>query len=388
MSKRSLVIKNIAPRLAEIGKIKIGGKGEMRTSSGGKQFQLPQRHDHFTITTLEKGQDGNFCRNNKLHAILEKQYGSNPKRLPVRLVYDKLEMNFQSRYARYDGKTLICSGDGEFADERQHDNTFREIQCPCHRQDPAWKGEDGRGRGKCKINGTLSVIIDGADVVGGVWKFRTTGFNSTIGLMSSLAMISRLTGGPIAGLPLLLTVAPKTTTTPDGQSTTVYVVGLTFRGTVENLLESSFKQAELRHLHHARLREMETADRRLLEDQSNGDWTDDEVEEFYPLDSVQGSGAKSHPQNTATEDINDRLRREMANAPQSPSPDEPETPVVEGVVETQPKPDPPAKPKPTPAPKPEPTPKPQPKPKAKPANQQPELEPEPEPDDDLFGGDM
>ena len=313
MPQRSLVIKNIPPRLTEIGKIKIGGKGEMRTSSGGKQFQLPQRHDHFTITTLEKGSDGNFCRNDKLHAILEKQFGKKPKRLPVRLVYDQLEMNFQSRYARYDGKTLICSGDGEFADERQQDNMFREVPCPCHRQEPTYQGRD-----KCKINGTLAVIIDGADVVGGVWKFRTTGYNSTIGIMSSLAMISRLTSGPIAGLPLLLTVAPKTTTTPDGKSTTVYVVGLTFRGTVENLLESSFKQAEMRHLHHARLQELETVDRRLLEDQSGNAWAEEEIEEFYPLESSETDQAptqetQGRPEAASAKDINDRLRQEAAN---------------------------------------------------------------------------
>ena len=63
----------------------------------------------------------------------------------------------------YNGKTLQCTGDGQLGKWRNEDGSFTPVQCPCNKQDPTYTGKD-----KCKINGTLSVIIDGADVIGGV----------------------------------------------------------------------------------------------------------------------------------------------------------------------------------------------------------------------------
>ncbi len=37
-----MAIKGLTPQLAERGKIKIGEKGEMKTSSQGKQFAQPK----------------------------------------------------------------------------------------------------------------------------------------------------------------------------------------------------------------------------------------------------------------------------------------------------------------------------------------------------------
>ena len=51
-----MTIKNgLTPRFAEVGKIKIGGKGETRKDKNGKDYQLPVRYDHFVVTTTEKG---------------------------------------------------------------------------------------------------------------------------------------------------------------------------------------------------------------------------------------------------------------------------------------------------------------------------------------------
>ena len=47
-------------RLAPIGKIKIGRKGEERTSGGGGKYRLPEKLDHFLITTRARGADDNF----------------------------------------------------------------------------------------------------------------------------------------------------------------------------------------------------------------------------------------------------------------------------------------------------------------------------------------
>ena len=48
------MIKNFIPRLAERGRIKIGEKGEMKTSSQGKQFAQPKKLDHMLITTMQR----------------------------------------------------------------------------------------------------------------------------------------------------------------------------------------------------------------------------------------------------------------------------------------------------------------------------------------------
>lgn len=50
-----MMLRNLAPRLAERGKIKIGIKGAKVTSRSGNEFQPPQKLDHFVVTTLERG---------------------------------------------------------------------------------------------------------------------------------------------------------------------------------------------------------------------------------------------------------------------------------------------------------------------------------------------
>lgn len=230
------MVKNLFLGLPEVGKIKIGGKGEQRTSQSGNTYQLPEKHDYFTVTNLHRDNSGNFMKNHKIHEMI----GEKPRAIKVRLVSDQMEYNLQVRYARYNGKILSCSGDGEIANELQEDGSYQQVQCPCQRLDQGYQGKD-----KCKINGTLNVIIDGIDQVGGVWKFRTTSFNSVTSIISSIQMILSMTGGRVAGLPLTLILNPKTTTTPDGKTTTVYVVGLVYRGTVENLLDASYKQAKM-----------------------------------------------------------------------------------------------------------------------------------------------
>lgn len=49
-----MAIKGLIPQLAERGKVKIGEKGEMKTSQGGKQFAQPKKLDHFVITTMQR----------------------------------------------------------------------------------------------------------------------------------------------------------------------------------------------------------------------------------------------------------------------------------------------------------------------------------------------
>jgi hypothetical protein len=276
---RSPIIKNLIPGLTERGKIKIGRKGDARQGQNGT-FQLPQKLDHFIVTTLERGKDDNFLADAAVHSKL----GDAPKRIPIRLLFDDLALNFQCRYSCYFGKTLFCSGDGEFGLEHHKDGSIKEVPCTCRRQDPRFNGDANDGKGKCKINGTLSVLIEASNHVGGVYKFRTTGYNSTVGIYSSLVLINGLTGGILAGIPLEMTIQPKVVTSPiDGKTQTVYVVGVEFPGDVQTLqkrtLELAQANADFRH----RLGNVENEVRKMIScDADLVDQAGDIVDEFHP----------------------------------------------------------------------------------------------------------
>ncbi len=278
----STIIKGLTPGLTERGKIKIGEKGKVVTSARGKEFQPPQKLDYFKVTTLMRGPDGNYYPD--LDVI--KKHGEKPRSLPVRLLYDDIALNFQCRYTCFQGKTLWCVGDGETGLRINGSGQRDTVSCPCGRQEPTYvpKGEyDPR----CKINAVLSVIIDGVERVGGVWKLRTTSYNSTVGILSSLALIQRITGGPLAGIPLTLTLNPKTVITPtDGKSMTVWVVGLEYSGSIDSLQKISYERAQQFALHKVKIEQIEEQARRMLtagtQIQELADDADDIVDEFYP----------------------------------------------------------------------------------------------------------
>ncbi|MBU4356926.1 MAG: hypothetical protein KJ822_16545, partial [Proteobacteria bacterium] len=178
------MIKNFIPRLAERGRVKIGEKGEMKTSQGGKQFSQPKKLDHMVVTTMQRDAAGRLLPDTPLMAQLNPG-GGKITEIPVRLLYDDPDLNFFTRYACYRGTRCWCSGDGEAAQRLTAENgNYQPVPCPCERQDPMYQGQD-----KCKTLGTLQVLIEGVDRVGGVWSFRTTSWNSVNAILSSMALI-------------------------------------------------------------------------------------------------------------------------------------------------------------------------------------------------------
>jgi hypothetical protein len=271
---KSPIIRNLLPGLTEIGKIKIGRKGELRKTNDGREWRVPVKLDHFVVTTLERDKNDNFVIDERIMKLL----GENQKRIPMRLLYDALELNFLSRYSCYHGKTLWCSGDGRGAFRTNAQGIKEPVTCPCGREQPGYKGPE-----KCKMNGALSCIIDGADVVGGVWKFRTTGYNSTVGIMSSLLLIQAMSGGLLAGLDLDMTIQPKVGTDPDGKSVTIQVVGIQFRGSIQALHKKALEIASSNADFRIRLANVEVEARKMIGvDAELIDQAADIVEEFHP----------------------------------------------------------------------------------------------------------
>jgi len=287
---RKPIIQGLIPGLTERGKIKIGMKGAKRTSRSGNEFRLPQKIDHFLVTTLERDENDNF----KKDVVIHKELGAKPKILPIRLLFDDIPLNFQCRYTCYIGKSLGCSGDGEFAIRISNGNngkeTQKQVDCPCERKEPGYEGKYS-----CKVNGTLSVLVDCKSAsIGGVWKFRTTGYNSTVGILSSLTLIHSITGGLLAGIPLKMVVGPKTTTA-DNKPVTIYVVGVEFKGSeeselplIDQLRQVSLDMAQNTANHRLRMENVEETARKMIA--YNHDLQNEKadiVDEFFPENNVE-----------------------------------------------------------------------------------------------------
>jgi hypothetical protein len=279
------MIKNFIPRLAERGRIKIGEKGEMKTSSQGKQFAQPKKLDHMLITTMQRDAVGRLMPDTPLMVRLNPG-GGKITEIPVRLLYDDIDLNFQTRYACYRGTRCWCTGDGEVAQRLTGENgKYQEVQCPCERQDPLYHGQD-----KCKTLGTLQVLIEGVDRIGGVWKFRTTSWNTVNAILSSLALIKTITGGPLAGIPLWMVLSPKTVTVPtSGQNMVVFIISLEYRGPENELAELGYELARRRVEHRVRMETVEElAQKQLVAPHQEPPLEQAETaQEFFPEGAVE-----------------------------------------------------------------------------------------------------
>ena len=229
------MIKNLPRQLNEAGKIKIGKKGNMITSANKKEFRPPKKLDHFQLVTTEKDVNGDYIVDIALqNKIKESGNGIVNKEgclvgLPIRLLYNDTELNFPHRYVSYVSGKMSCHGDGEKSWKRV-DNFQQEHKCPCDRVAQEYQGQD-----KCKPTGTLTCIIDEAGLFGQAHKFRTTSMNTIKGILGGIELIKTATNGKIAGLPLMLTMNAKQTTTPQGIATTVYIVSICYRGSMNDL---------------------------------------------------------------------------------------------------------------------------------------------------------
>jgi hypothetical protein len=173
--KRSL----LRPRPQELGKIKIGGKGAEREKKGGGTFQIPQKYDHFVVTTRVRGPDGNFVKDEAIHS--NPLVGEKPVVLDAVLMYPDVEDNFSSAMVQYNGKKRIIECDGE----EMHDLIKGDCQaCP----------RSLGGTCACKPYSRLHVQLMASPYTAGYHVYRTTGWESTNNIQTALEEIYAMFG--------------------------------------------------------------------------------------------------------------------------------------------------------------------------------------------------
>lgn len=245
------MIKQLKGRLAEAGKIKIGGLGEARRSRAGVEYRMPVSYGYFAITTTRR-EDPQDPRSdlvidkrimNELSKTGHEDQDGHIRRLPIALHSDDIEEVFSTAYVCYHGKRLACRGDGEKAmqvifSDGEMTGKKKEVKCPCHRLEP-----DDKGVRRCKASGVLhcSIRLPGMAVAGAIHRWRTTSIISCEQMIGSLKQILYYAGA-LQGLPLLL-VVDDVRVSPDGQSQkTVHVCRVELR---EELLAA--QRAALEH---------------------------------------------------------------------------------------------------------------------------------------------
>lgn len=219
----------------ELGKIKIGGKGAERQKQGGGTWRLPEKHDYFTITTMNRSAKGDLVVDDALMQDLLGNYGDKDgklRQIPIRLLSDDIEDVLQSAFVWYGGKTIGARSDGvrvTWFNDPQNGRRYKE---PIEdKWDTACLDmKDSKGKNIFKVHTNLSCVIAASESRwGGVYKFRTTSVISFRQLYGGLAHIHALTGGILAGMPLVLAVRP-IQVSPEGTAITVHVVHVELRG--------------------------------------------------------------------------------------------------------------------------------------------------------------
>lgn len=222
-----MTYENLGLRLPEIGRVKIGQKGEEKISQKGKKFQQPEKLDYFKIVTLGRGADNNLEVDQSAHEI----YGEKPKKLVVRPISSKLEENIQAGYQLYSTAGVrLCFGDGQTGN--QIDTQTGEVKtraCPCQEYD------DNR----CKKYAKANFFLDKVGGLGGVHTMTIRGRITVPALIGSLKYLTEVcdqAGGSIAGVALDLRM--NEVMTKYGK---VYSPYFLFPGTLDQLIAAAQK---------------------------------------------------------------------------------------------------------------------------------------------------
>lgn len=313
------MIKGITPRLAEAGKIKIGGLGEERTSRSGTKFRLPVKYDYFLVTTTDRTEKGDLEVDAVLMGDLGADEDGHVRSIPIVLHSDVIDEVFLTAYARYSGRRCACRGDGENAlrrevKEGQHTGASKEIDCPCD----LLKATNGT---VCKANGKLlcSIDVPNAAIAGAVHIWRTTSIISIEQMIGSLMQIKAMCG-TLRGVPLWLRVKPITVEPPGQGAITVYCCHVELRAAdIADIQRDALDAAKRRH--ELGLDDSEYG--KMLTLPAHDETSDEESEiaqEFYPEDSSNVNGEETAtPDASPMDALTEKLRKEAEGKDPEPS---------------------------------------------------------------------
>lgn len=194
------VVKGITLTPPVIGRITMG-----HTVVRGDKA-MPVKDDHFSLTTLVQNKTDRSWGTHPLQA----QHSKGKEKLraiPVRIAYNDLGLNLNNSFSAFDSKTgrVLCVGDGCRAKRATVDGV-KEIDCPKP------EGCDYAAKTRCKNMSRAYFRIEGQEDELGVFILRTTSYNSLNYLGTRLAELHGLTGGRIAGMPMMLVMESKSTT--------------------------------------------------------------------------------------------------------------------------------------------------------------------------------
>ena len=303
--------KGLMKSISEVGKIKIGKKSakEIKKKSGTGTWRPAERLDHFLITTTERGGDGNFIRDDAVHEAIK---DDKPKTIRIRFPFDNRHLNFQTAYQMYDGHKRKCMGDGQIAKRKDKNGIDQEVKCVAEGPETCKFLIDT----KCKPSGRMTCYLPDSPHMGGIYRFRTHGWNSVGGIMQALKDYSDYTDGILQGLPFRLVFTKKATE----EHGNVPVVALVLDGVeLDDMrkLAAKERQARIDYGKDMKLIEHNAVEDGILEDT---DTEEDVAEEFYAEieddDEPDEAGASS-------EDVQDVLEEkdkdEKAESPKEPT---------------------------------------------------------------------
>jgi len=173
----ALIKRSMLPaRPQELGKIKIGGKGEERQKKNkpGETYQLPVKYDHFVVTTRTRGPDGNFAIDDRIHA--HPKVGQNPTELDAILMYPEIEQNLHTELVQYQGRTKVVACDGEAMTDLKSGEVK---ECP----------RAAGGACACKPYARLHLHLLASPFSMGYHVFRTTSWETTNNIQTALEEI-------------------------------------------------------------------------------------------------------------------------------------------------------------------------------------------------------
>lgn len=272
------MIKGLAITPPTIGRIAIGHMVERN----GKR--LPEKDNHFTITTQVQSRDGWLLH--PMHAkLLDGAANGKLRSIPVRMLFNDPRLSLRAAYSAFDRSTgrPVCVGDGQTA-RRASEEGMQNVACPSPQS-----CEFAQVWG-CKLFGRLNVQIEGQGDPLGSFIFRTTGYNSVRTLAARLIYFSAVSAGHTRYLPLALRLRAKSTT--QSHRAPVYYVDITLRDgqTLPEAVAQARQEALDEQAAGVDIAQLEQSAHQAL---ANGSFEENEedadtiVEEFYPLPAEQ-----------------------------------------------------------------------------------------------------